>query len=188
MPLRSLIFAVVLSLGLTLSTGVYAQADDEAETSTSPVQPDFKGIVGLGLIGAELGFVLPAVTGLHETWAFIVFPLAGAAGGGVAGYFLLEKGEGHPELAVASLATGMALFIPAMLVTLSATAYTPEDSAAAKERLELARPGGLVRLNDRGASLGSPSVTMSSMSAKEALRTGAVRDRELSLSVLSGAF
>lgn len=188
MLLRSL--TVVLLLAVSIPAGVHAQddGDDMAEPETTPVQPDFKGIVGLGLIGAELGFVLPAVTGLHETWAFIVFPLAGAAGGGVAGYFLLEKGEGHPELAVASLTAGMALFIPAMLVTLNATAYNPEDSAAL-ERRELARPGGLVRVNERGVALAAPSVSVTTTtSAKEALRTGATREREISVGLLSGVF
>lgn len=183
---RPLTFVLALSLMLSVAVGASAQsATDEPETS--PVQADLKGMVGLGLIGAELGFVLPAVTGLHETWAFIVFPIAGAAGGAVGGYFLLEKGDGHPELAVASLTAGMALFIPAMIVTLSATAYEPEASVA-QARRELARPGGLVRVAERGVSLSAPSVTVISTSAREALRTGFDTASELSVGVLSGIF
>lgn len=176
---------VALALSALASTPHAAYAQDATDSEDKTIPPDFKGMIGLGLIGAELGFVIPAVSGLHDTWAFIVFPIAGAAGGATAGYFLLEKGDGHPELAVAALTAGMALAIPALLVTLSATAYNPEEAA---EVADLRSPG-LVRLSERGVRLAPPAISVApGASARESLRTGASTARELHVAVLSGKF
>ena len=123
------VWAVIISLVLlgALLDSTPAAAQDAADETKTEVKPDFKGAVGLGLIGAELGFVIPALAGAKGVWPYIVFPVAGAAGGAVAGYFLLEKGEGHPELAVAALTVGMALAIPALVATVAATAYRPPE-------------------------------------------------------------
>lgn len=145
-------FAAVLWLAIA-PTSLHAQTAE-----ATPVEPDFKGTIGLGLVGAELGFVIPAVAGLHETWAFVVFPIVGAGGGGAAGYFLIEKGTDSPELSVAMLATGMALIIPSMILTLSATAYDPEDELIEADR---AGPQALVRVTERGVSVGTPAVGFS---------------------------
>lgn len=90
------------------------------------VESTVKGTVGLGLIGAELGFTIPALVGLHEAWAFIVFPIVGGAGGAVGGYFAFDQ-PNNVELSVAFLAIGMALILPATVITLVATAYDPGD-------------------------------------------------------------
>lgn len=178
--------AVALSVLAAAPHAAYAQ-DDEDETvrEGKAIPPDFKGMIGLGLIGAELGFVIPALAGLHETWAFIVFPIVGAGGGAAAGYFLLEKGDGEPELAVASLTAGMALVIPALIVTLSATAYEPEEAG----ELADARNPGLVRFSERGMRLAAPMVSVrAGASERESLRTGASTAREVHVPVLSGKF
>jgi len=153
---------------LAAPAGVHAQAQP------SPVKPDYKATVGLGLVGAELGFVLPAAAGLDQTWAFIVFPILGAGGGGAAGYFLIEKGTDSSELSVAMLATGMALIIPSMILTLQWTAYDPDDEIIDAR----AAPPAFVQVTERGVGLGPPSV-------------GYAVDREsgerqLSVSLLSG--
>lgn len=146
--------------------GLQAQAAEG-----NPVDPDFKATVGLGLVGAELGFVVPALAGLHETWAFVVFPIVGAGGGGAAGYFLIEKGTDSPELSVAMLATGMALIIPSMVLTLSATAYDPEDEVIEAGR---AGPQALVRVTERGVRVGAPAIGYSPA------------DRRVGVALLSG--
>jgi hypothetical protein len=168
----------------------------QAATGTvvdNPVKADFKGTIGVGLIGAELGFVVPALAGARGAWAYIVFPLIGAGGGGAAGYFLLEKGTGHPELAVASLVTGMALLIPSLVLTLAETAYEPEESTVGSMRSRLtsatAAGPGLVRWSDRGVLVAPPGVSVGPLvSASEALRTGATRTSVVQASVLSGVF
>jgi len=190
-----------------------AQSDEESEESEESeqdegdqVSADFKGIVGLGLIGAELGFVIPAVAGLDDWWAFVVFPILGAGGGGVAGYFLLEEGDGHPEAAVATLVAGMALIVPATVLTLSATAYDPDDDSddesdvAVKTRSRgrrqsvqrMARDAGpgLVRLSDKGIFLGAPVVTpvIPVSSSKEEAKHVPKSRAELRIPVVSGCF
>ncbi len=205
-----------LSLLLVMSTicvssVAFAQDDngdaEEAEQNNDDqVSADFKGIIGLGLIGAELGFVLPAVAGLDDWWAFVVFPILGAGGGGVAGYFLLEEGDGHPEAAVATLVAGMALIVPATVLTLSATAYDPDDETsdesdvAAKSRSraqrrrvqQMARAAGpgVVRLSDKGIFLGAPVVTpvLPISSSKEEAKFNQKPRAELRFPVVSGCF
>lgn len=118
--------AAALTLASSALAPETAEAQDCAGMPCEQVEPGFKGVIGLGLVGAELGFIIPAVAGLHETWAFIVFPVALGAGGAVAGYFALEQ-TNETELSVASLAFGMAMIIPTMVITLAATAYDPDD-------------------------------------------------------------
>lgn len=180
-----LVAAAVLSLLASAPHVAQAQADEEVAQEDKTIPPDFKGMVGLGLIGAELGFVIPALAGLHDTWAFIVFPIAGAAGGATAGYFLLEQDGGHPEIAVATLTAGMALAIPALIVTLSATAYEPEE---ATQIADLRNPG-LVRFSENGVRLATPAINVvPGASERESLRTGASTAREVHVAVLSGKF
>jgi hypothetical protein len=198
-PLRMLLAAVVVSACALSPARVFAQPVGEPETvdqTTNPIKPDFKGAVGLGLIGAELGFVVPALAGARDAWVYIVFPLLGAGGGAVAGYFLLEKGEGNPELAVAVLTTGMALAIPALVVTLAATSYEPEAESprVRREPPRLAQAAaaagpGLVRWSERGVLLAPPAIGVAeTVDAREALRTGVARARTTQVALLSGVF
>lgn len=182
----AIFLSAVFFLGfLTTSGSVSAQSSGSKSTKSSTastatgsdqrVEADFKGMVGLGLIGAELGFVIPTVCGLNETWSLIVFPILGAGGGAVAGYFLLEKGDGHPTTAVSVMVAGMALVIPAAVITIMATSYDPEDEANPEVPAELSvkvkaqRPSvqqlaraagpGLLRWSPEGVFLGAPAIT-----------------------------
>jgi hypothetical protein len=185
-----------------------AQAGGTAAASSSKQQVKAlpKGTVGLGLIGAELGFVIPTVCGLDETWSLIVFPIVGAGGGAALGYFLLDKGDGHPTTAVAMLATGLALVIPAAVITLWATAYSPEDEAAVKPsevKVTVARAGepnaqqmarsagpGLLRWSPDGLFLGAPAVTtaLASESTQAAPGLALQPHTELRVTMVSGRF
>jgi hypothetical protein len=192
----------VLAMVLLSVGSAQAQAEP-VEQTPNPLEADFKGTVGLGLVGAELGFVIPALAGAEGVWPYIVFPVVGAGAGAVSGYFLLEKGDGHPELAVASLMVGMALFIPAMVFTIAETSYDPESDAAngspalarngkrlhAARRYAEAGPGMVRYAADGSLLLAPPAVTAGhSDSPREALRTGAPLSNELRLSLLSGRF
>ena len=183
--------ALLVALAALCATAAPAYAQDEGEGS--PLKADFKGAIGLGLIGAELGFVVPALAGAKGVWPYIVFPVIGAGGGAVGGYFLLEKGDGHPELAVGALTLGMALVVPAMVATIAATSYRPPEqieTTAMKRRRELAQSGdGLVRWSGEELALAPPNITVAaSASAREALRTGVRRTTAVRVSVLSGRF
>jgi hypothetical protein len=93
-----------------------ALADEEAS-------PTGKGITGGALLGAELVLAVEAAADVEPAWAYVVGGLAGAAGGGVGGYFIEQEGE--PKLPLLMLAAGMALAIPTTVAVLSATAYEP---------------------------------------------------------------
>jgi hypothetical protein len=150
-------FAAALFVAVTGS--LPAPASAQAVPAAIEVETGFKGVVGLGLIGAELGFAVPALAGMDQTWAYIVFPAVGAAGGATAGYFLLE-GEGKSVGAnVALLATGLALIIPTMVVTLSATAYDPDDEAAVESEGDGEGPAGEVQAEDYEVGGGNAPAT-----------------------------
>ena len=196
---RSLRFIAVAVLSLSVavtSVASTAQAQDK-------VDADFKGAVGLGLVGAELGAVIPALAGLDATWAYIVFPIIGAGGGAAAGYFAIDN-AGHAEASVAVLTAGMALVIPALVVTLWATAYDPDDepsgmtpgasfararvrpvlSASAQRQAALARAGtGAVRLVDGKLALAAPGVGL-----VPGVERGEMRVAGANVSLLSGRF
>jgi hypothetical protein len=90
-----------------------AQVDPAALNS---VEATPKGTIGLGLVGAELGLIIPSVSGLNEVWALTVFPVVGATGGALAGYFALDK-PGREKGSIAALVVGLAGVMPAVLVT-----------------------------------------------------------------------
>jgi len=124
-------FTAAMLAVLSVASVTYCPAKAEAQATPTQVGSTFKGVIGLGMVGAEVGFIVPAVAGLNETWAFIVFPVIGAAGGAVGGYFALESGcaagQACVPISVAILSFAMAMVIPTMVITLAATAYDPED-------------------------------------------------------------
>jgi hypothetical protein len=189
-----------LAIGVALCSAGSAHAQNKVEA-------DFKGAVGLGLIGAELGAVIPALVGVDATWAYIVFPVVGAAGGAVAGYFAIDN-PGHVELSVAALVLGMTLVLPALVVTLSQTAYDPgsdsdESATASKPRqgqaasaaarsiaarrraqqARLQRGPGLVQLGHGELAVSAPGFTLIPSAERGELRLAGV-----SVSLLSGRF
>jgi hypothetical protein len=91
----ALALAAVISLAALPRTA-------EAQLTFDTVQATPKGTIGLGLVGAELGLIIPSVSGLSDAWALAVFPVVGAAGGALAGYFALDK-PGREKGSVAAL-------------------------------------------------------------------------------------
>jgi hypothetical protein len=193
MQSRWLKWVGIVALGMAVTIVPTRSLAQSAE-----VAADYKGAVGLGLIGAEVGAVVPALCGLDDLWAFLVFPAVGAAGGAIGGYFAIDR-AGHAELSVAMLTAGMALVIPALVVTLAATAYDPGDDEAAEakaprrpgavpalarsQRRQLAAGSGMLRVSDGELALGVPGVALLS-----GVQQGSTRLSGASVSVLSGRF
>lgn len=161
-----------------------------------------KGTIGLGLVGAELGLIIPSVSGLNEAWALSVFPIVGAAGGALAGYFALDK-PGREKGSVAALVVGLAGIMPAILVTVKGVRKERQDRweptpqielRSEKERraIETAEAGpGLLRRSRSGLRVAAPGISFSRRAAQDAetVRMGGLRDRtELRLSLASGVF
>lgn len=119
---KSLGFALALSLGALVTT-TSGNASAAAEVSGTG-----KGIAGGALLGGEVGFLGLAAAGAQQSWLYYTLPPVLAIGGGVGGYFI-EK-SASPEVPLYMLAGGMALVIPTVVITLSATSYHPgsEDS------------------------------------------------------------
>jgi len=201
---------------LVIGSATFTQAAQAQMCGAEPctqVESVPKGAIGLGMIGAELGFVLPAVIGLHDAWAFIVFPLALGAGGAVGGYFAFDE-PNSAEAGVAMLAVGIALIIPTLVLTLAMTRYDPGDDeedeveegdyseefggdaeptedAEARRRVRdrALAGGGLLHVGTGEVSLGVPALSVRpNMSAEEAARYGGGQSAELHVPVVSGAF
>jgi hypothetical protein len=191
-----LVAATTLSL---LPRSTEAQVDPAA---FGDVQATPKGAIGLGLVGAELGLIIPSVSGLNEVWALTVFPVVGAAGGALAGYFALDK-PGREKGSVAVLVVGIAGVLPAVLVTVKGVRKERQErweptpqiqirSEKEQQAFELAEAGsGLMRRTRSGvrASMPDVSVSLRTPETDETLRLGGLRQRrEVRLSLFSGVF
>ena len=124
--------ALALAAALTFAAGAAPTKVEAQPTMPEQIDATPKGTIGLGIMGAELGFAVPALAGLHDAWAFVVFPLVGAGGGAVAGYFLIDNKD-NEKAAVGVLAASMALVIPTLVLTLAMTAYDPEDEGVVRD-------------------------------------------------------
>jgi hypothetical protein len=123
----------VTSLGLAsvALAGVLVLAPNTAHAQEpDPVNVTGKGMVGGGLLGAEIVMIGIAIGGVKDWWPYVLFGAVGA-GAGVAGGFGVESVTGPPdgpaEPGLYLLAGGMALVVPTLVAVLNATAYEPED-------------------------------------------------------------
>jgi len=111
--------------------GALAAASVLAIPSTAkaqPVSPDAKGIGGGAFLGGELVVFGEAIFGVRSTAAYLIGAGVGAAAGGVGGYFV-EQAVDDGRIPAYLLAGGLALLIPAIVVTLDATRYMPTEGA-----------------------------------------------------------
>jgi hypothetical protein len=119
---RATAFAVAALLVTTATTVMQplARADE--------VSPTGKGIAGGALLGAEAVTIVESLADVRAGWAYAVGGIVGAGGGAVGGYFV-EQGSNDGRAPVYLLAGGLALVIPAIVLTLNATRYRPEAGA-----------------------------------------------------------
>jgi hypothetical protein len=138
-----------LAAALTVSTAALVAGTGQARAE-GPVDSRPKGIIGGGLLGAEVVMITMGAIGVEKGWPYIVFGIVGAAGGAIGGFFVEEaSGVDAAEAPTYMLAGGMALVIPTMIVTLNATAYKPPaddkgEPVDNKPAVEPAPPGGSV--------------------------------------------
>jgi hypothetical protein len=192
---------VILSLSASLSSSGVAHAQ---QLPSETIRATPKGAIGLGLVGAELGLIIPSAAGLTDIWALTVFPVVGAAGGALAGYFALDK-PGREKGSVAALVVGLAGVLPAILVTVKGVreerqnVYEPPTIEIRSEKeqraLELVEAGpGLLRRSRSGLRVSMPGVSFNrgrvvDVADAETARFGGLKDRtEMRLSLASGVF
>ena len=111
-------FLGTLTLAILTLAPFSAHAEDVSTTG--------KGIVGGGLLGAEVVLATEAAFKVQPGWAYLVGGVGGAAAGSVGGYFIEQ--DASPKTTMLMLAGGMALVIPTTVAVLSATAYEPPAS------------------------------------------------------------
>lgn len=127
-----------------LATTVTGESEAAAEETVSPTA---KGVVGGGLLGAEVIMMTEAIIGVKPWWAYLIGGVAGAGGGAAAGY-AVEKSSTDGRAPIFMLAGGLALAIPTLVLVLNATRYHPiegasEDAAPKNEpKADPGAPGG----------------------------------------------
>jgi hypothetical protein len=116
--------AVAAILGVSVITAPARQAHADE------VSPNGKGVVGGALLGAEVVTITEALAGARPAWAYVVGGIVGAAGGGIAGHFIEQDNDSqNGRVPMYMLAGGLALIIPAVVLSLNATRWQPEEGA-----------------------------------------------------------
>ncbi len=116
------------ALATATLVGAAAFVGPERVARADNVSPDGKGIVGGGLLGAELVTIVEGIADVRSGWAYGIGAIVGAGGGAVGGYFV-EQGSSDGKVPAYLLAGGLALVIPAIVLTLNGTRYRPEEGA-----------------------------------------------------------
>jgi hypothetical protein len=116
------------ALATAALVGAAAFVGPERAALADNVSPDGKGIVGGGLLGAELVTIVEGIADVHSGWAYGIGAIVGAGGGAVGGYFV-EQQSSDGKVPTYLLAGGLALIIPAIVLTLNGTRYRPQEGA-----------------------------------------------------------
>ncbi len=138
-----------LATALVLGAGIASVPRDARADNVSPTG---KGIAGGALLGGEVVTITEAIVGVRAGWAYLVGGLAGAAAGGVGGYFV-EQGSSNGQVPMYMLAGGLALVIPAVVLSRDATRDRPEEGAT-EDRTPAGPPA---EPGVPGASISSPT-------------------------------
>ena len=152
---RPALLATAALFGVTALVAPFRQA------RADEVSPTGKGIVGGGLLGAEAVTIVESLIGVRSGWAYVLGGVIGAGGGAVGGYFV-EQNSSDGKAPMYMLAGGMALVIPAIVLSLDATRYRPEagageDNVPTGPAAEPGIPGGSVVSPGAGPAAPSPA-------------------------------
>jgi hypothetical protein len=124
----------MVAAGAAALTAVVAISGDAQAQVGGPVTPTGKGIAGGLLLGGEVVVIPMGAAGVQRGWPYFVFGGLGMVAGAVGGWaveqhtYVNSNGTGGPaEPAIYMLAGGLALVIPALVLSLNATAYHPPE-------------------------------------------------------------
>jgi hypothetical protein len=136
--LRALALAALAAGTVSLGSPRLAHAEE--------VSPDGKGIVGGALLGGEIVVFIEALAGVRSGTAYLLGAGGGAVAGGLGGY-AIEQAVDDGRVPAYMLAGGLALVIPALVVTLDQTRYLPAEGAREDRPTNLpasdpGKPGG----------------------------------------------
>jgi hypothetical protein len=196
-----------------LALGAAALVSDAGDArAEGPVVGTAKGVVGGALLGGEAVAMGMGLFGVSKGWPYLVFPTAGAIGGGIGGYFVEQAAPA--EVPLYMLAGGMALVIPTIIVTLNATIYrapetypnepvtntpapeSPQPVTGKRQSPRLARaprpvhiPMSLFDVHDGRLALGLPAVEIRPVYTQEELaKFGVAQAREIKIPVFAASF
>jgi hypothetical protein len=184
-------------LGLCLAFTLPARPCQAQQASDSG-----KGIIGGGLMGAEIVMLTEAALGVKNGWFYLAGGVAGAGGGAAAGVFIEKSANPRPGIYV--FAGSLALVIPTMIAVLTATHFEPpatyrqdlppdEDSPVEPDGVESARQGAPLAASADAAKPGwSLQVPLfdvrPAFSDEEVAIHGLKQQAEFHLSVLNATF
>ncbi len=117
---RRIVLAALVAGTVFVGAPRAAQAEEVSATG--------KGIVGCALLGGEIAVFTEALLGVRSGTAYLLGAGGGAVAGGVGGYFI-EQGVSDGRVPAYLLAGGLALIIPALVITLDQTRYLPTEGA-----------------------------------------------------------
>jgi hypothetical protein len=132
--------------------GAIALAGPSRDARADDVSPTGKGIVGGALLGAEVVTITESLVGVRSGWGYVIGAVLGAGAGGVGGYFV-EQNSSDGKAPMYMLAGGLALVIPAVVLSLDATRYRPEEGATEDK----APTGPLAEPGVPGGGVGAPA-------------------------------
>ena len=197
--IETIVGAAAIAGAVALAPNV-ASAQDSGPPDGA-VQPTAKGMVGGGLLGAEVVMIGIAIGGVKAWWPYVVFGAVGA-GAGVAGGYFVETEASTAEPSLYMLAGGMALVVPTLVAVLNATAYEPEDDEEDDDLpgddeipgidVEAGVETGLLHINafdETRVGMGVPAVkVMPSYTHEQMAKYGVDQDTEVHVPVVSARF
>jgi hypothetical protein len=128
--LIKLLGVTTLAVMIFVPTLSLAQNSNGPSVGTDTIDAKGVGVSGGVFLGGELIVAVEAIIGVDKLWPYLTFPILGAAGGGIGGYFVEQT---SPEGAVAMLVAGLVLLVPAAIAASSALAYDPDEEGALTE-------------------------------------------------------
>jgi MFS family permease len=117
------------ALGLASVLGFTTLTAFAPDARADDVSPTGKGIAGGALLGGEVVTITESLAGVHAGWAYLTFGGLGMVAGGVGGWAVEQASGSDGQGPVYMLAGGMALIIPALVLSLNATRYRPSENA-----------------------------------------------------------